>query len=126
MFSFKSPSFAQPIQGNLPWGGSGGGGIAGAASGNINSIVSDYNSAYNNALAMNQSNYNNILQGYQQAIASNTTAQQAISSGYNDLYNEVMGKLQGQGEAASRRINDASAQFLSAQTQSQIDRGLGN
>lgn len=123
MFSFTTPSFQQPIQGNLPFGG---GRSSGYSFNNPQAITASYQQAYNNALQMNQSNYNNILQGYQQALSAHTSAQQAIQGGYNDLYNQVLGKLEGQGQATARRINDSSAQFLAAQTQGLTDKGLGN
>lgn len=122
MFSFTTPSFQQPIQGQLPFGRGGGGSIGGSPQ----AIASSYQSAYNNALSMNQANYNNVLQGYQSAVAAQTSAQAAIGAGYNDLYNQVLAKLQGQGDATAHRINDASAQFLAAQTQRNTDLGLGN
>ena len=110
--------------GALPFGGSGG--IGGAASGDPNAIAANYDRAYNNALAMNQSNYNNILAGYQQSLAKQTSAQQAIQAGYSGLYNDVMARINGEGESRRQGIDRASAQSLAKSSQQLIDRGLGN
>lgn len=120
------------IGGALPWGGTGqqAGSMfaslgqepaaAGAA------LSRAYESAYNTALAQNQSNYNNILAGYQATLAAQTTAQQAIGAGYSNLYNEVQRRLAGQGATRAADISAAATADLGQQTQSLIGRGLGN
>lgn len=122
--SYTSPG---AIGGALPWGrSSGGAGITAAMSGDWGGVGAAYDTAYNNALAMNQSNYDNILKGYQDSLASQTTAQQAIQAGYSDLYNNVLDKVTGIGQARANQINDASDQALARGSQQLIDRGLGN
>lgn len=126
--SNSGAGYAAPsVQGGLPWGGSSGGAaIAAAAGGNIGAVGASYDQAYNNALAMNQSNYNNILAGYQQSLATQTTAQQAISAGYTDLYNNVLDQVKNVGQARANDINAASDRNLARGSQQLIDRGLGN
>lgn len=115
------------LSGGLPFANPGAGaGFAAAAGGNVGGVASAYDSAYNSSLAMNQSNYNNIMSGYRSALAQQTTAQQAISSGYSNLYNDVLEKVRGVGQARSDAINRDSAAALGRGTQSLIDRGLGN
>lgn len=116
-----------PIQGVLPWaGGDAGAAFRGAASGDLDAVAGSYQQAYNNALAMNSANYNNILAGYQQTLAGQSTAQAAIGAGYTDLYNSVLAKVEGIGQARANAINRDSDRFLARQSQQLIDRGLGN
>lgn len=128
MANLLNPTPAQsPITGALPWGGgSGASAIYGAAGGDPGAVANAYGSAYNNALAMNQSNYNNILAGYQSTMATQTSAQDAIKSGYSDLYNNVLGKINSIGQARTDAINNASARQQGMQDQQLINRGLGN
>lgn len=112
------------IGGGLPFGNSSGAGAIGAR--NPGQVSAAYQGAYNNALAMNQSNYNNVLRGYQQAIATQTSAQSAIQAGYSNLYNDVLSRVQGIGAARSQAIDSASAKTLASGSQSLINRGLGN
>ncbi len=102
--------------GALPWGG---GGAAAMQPGG-------YEAAYNSSLAQNQSNYNNILAGYQKTLASQTSAQQAIQAGYSNLYNQVQEKIAGQGATRAADIRADAAQKLGSGTQGLINRGLGN
>ena len=53
-----------------------------------------YQGEYNTALNLNQSNYNNILAGYQQVIQAQIQAQQGIQQGYGDLSSSVLGDIQ--------------------------------
>ncbi len=102
--------------GQLPWGG---GGAAALQPGG-------YPAAYNSSLAQNQSNYNNILAGYQKTLQSQTTAQAAIQAGYSNLYNQVQEKIAGQGATRAADIRADAAQKLGSGTQGLINRGLGN
>jgi len=86
----------------------------------------NYMGAYQNALNLNQSNYNNILSGYQQTAGRQQTAQQAIEGGYGNLYNTVMGGIQGIGASQSQAIQDAYAQQSGNSAQQMINSGLGN
>lgn len=115
------PMYGYQNQGALPWKSN----TVGSFS-DPNSITASYNQAYNNVLGMNQSNYQNIMAGYNSAISAQTSAQQAINAGYSGLYNSVMDRLQGQGQSAARRIGDSYSQLLAGTSQQAIDRGLGN
>lgn len=75
---------------------------------NFGSPASGYQSAYANALSINQQNYNNIL------------------AGYTGLTNSVLSNLQGQGAAEQQQITDQYAQSQGAANQSLISKGLGN
>ncbi len=118
------PPSPYSIAGNLPFGS--GGGEMFAAAGNPAALGQAYQSAYNTALGQNQANYNNILQGYQQTIGNQTTAQQAITGGYTNLYNDVMGRIQGVDQSQRLDIQDQYAQQQGQASQDLINRGLGN
>lgn len=117
---FDTPKYGT-IGGALPWGG----GVP-APIGGAGNIAASYNAAYNNALAMNQGNYNNILAGYQQAIAQYSTAQQAIQAGYSNLYNQVLNQVKDIGAARRNEIGSSYEKALASGSQTLIDRGLGN
>lgn len=87
---------------------------------------SDYNTAYQQALSVNQQNYNNITAGYQQTATYQQGAQAGITAGYNTLNAQVMGGIAGTDQANQQAINDMYAQQIGQQTQSMVDRGLGN
>jgi len=87
---------------------------------------SDYNSAYNSALKANQTNYNNILAGYQQTMATQVSAQDAVKQGYTDLANNVLAGIQGVGDSQRQAIRDAYAQQAGRATQGLTSAGLGN
>jgi hypothetical protein len=117
--------YSQPTAGALPWNGGGSG--AGAFSATTpGGVAAAYQGAYNNALAMNQSNYNNILSGYQNLLSRNSTAQQAIQAGYSNLYNNVIGQVQGIGQAQAQQIDRQYQADLATGSQQLVDRGLGN
>lgn len=129
MRGFGTPYAAQGINGagNTGMGATAGaGGIGGGLPWNAGGASGDYATAYNSALQMNQSNYNNILAGYQQTLAQQVGAQQAIGSGYTNLYNDVLGRVQGTNDANMQGINDSYAQQQGSASQSLINRGLGN
>ncbi len=81
---------------------------------------------YSNALAMQSSNYSNIIAGYGQTMAQQTSAQDAIAGGYTNLYNDVLGQLGNQGDAQRSMINRDYAANVGRSSQQLIDRGLGN
>lgn len=110
----------QPIGGALPFGQPN---VGGMFSGDLGG---SYQSAYNTALGQNQANYSNILSGYQQTLAGQQTAQGAIGQGYNQLYNQVLGGIQGIGQSQAQAISDAYAQQSGQSQQDLINRGLGN
>jgi hypothetical protein len=101
-------------------------GLGGSPQQAFQSLGSSYAGSYNNALAMNQANYANILKGYQDTLAGQTSAQQAIQSGYTDLYNNVLGSIAGVGQSQQTAINDQYARATGALSQQLTDRGLGN
>lgn len=115
-------TYGQAIQAALPWGAGGVSTPPTSAAG----LTANYQQEYAKSLAMNQSNYNNILRGYQQALAQHNAAQQAIDAGYNSMYNEVIGQIQGITQTREREIGEAATRQASQEQQSLIDRGLGN
>lgn len=122
---FDSPAYGT-IGGALPW-GVGGNPIGALNSDNpIPGLAAAYDRNYNNALAMNQSNYNNILAGYGSLLGSQQRAQAGISAGYGSLSDRTMGLLSDQGNSQAQAINDQYAAALGKQSQSLINRGLGN
>jgi hypothetical protein len=130
---------AQPAPG-VPFQPAGGNQAAGIAAGlpfgamganatlphDLASLGTHYANAYNSALAVNSSNYTNILAGYQQTRAQQVAAQDAIAGGYTGLYNDVIGQLGQQGAGQRAMINRDYAAQLGRQSQQLIDRGLGN
>lgn len=132
MFGGKPEQFSGygAIGGELPWNSADPGGAFKAAAlppdQALSALGDSYQGAYNSALAQNQSNYNNILAGYQKTLASQTSAQQAISAGYSNLYNQVQDKLATQGQTRATDITAAGIADLGRQTQGLVDRGLGN
>lgn len=119
------------IGGSLPWQSAGGGanqfqGLAGSPQQAMASLGSNYAGAYNSALQMNAANYQNILQGYQQTMGAQTSAQNAIGRGYSDLYNSVLGGIKGIGASQAQNIRDVYEQQSGAAAQGLIARGLGN
>ncbi len=112
------------IQGQIPFGG-GGNPLAGAQGG-LSGLAEQYGQGYNSALAQNQAMYNNILGGYQKVMGNQVNAQQAIASGYGDLYNNVLGGIAGIGRSQSQSIADTYAQQSGALGQQLNNSGLGN
>jgi hypothetical protein len=104
---------AAAMGGQLPWG------AAPPPPTSAAGLTANYQQNYQNALGMNQSNYQNILQGYQNTIASQ-------NAGYSSLYSDVMGTISGIERGRADAINADSRAFMGGQTQSLIDRGLGN
>jgi hypothetical protein len=118
--SLASPG---PIQGQLPFGGGGAGVISAAGGG---ALGDQYAQAYSSALAQNQANYQNILQGYQQTLGAQSTAQQAIGSGYQQLGQSIQNTIQGVGASQTQAIQDAYKQQSGQMTQQMLNSGLGN
>lgn len=101
-------------------------GVGDMFNGTLGGLQSGYTAAYQNALQANQTNYNNILAGYQQTYGNQVTAQDAIKSGYTGLYNTVLGGIQGVEASQKQAIQDYYKQAQGASTQGLIDRGLAN
>lgn len=125
------------IGGNLPFGNTGQGidaGINALGQGygiNLSGLAAGYNNAYNAALGMNQQNYNNILQGYQQTMQNQLANQKNIEQGYGGLYGQIANTL-GQGGTpwgiaapAAQAIADVNAQQQGAAQQNLVSSGLG-
>lgn len=118
-----------PITGSLPFNGGGAGafaGLGGSPQQAMASLGANYANAYNASLSQNRSNYEDIMRGYQQTLAAQTSAQEATAAGYTSLYNDVMSGIKGIGASRDQAINDQAAQAQGAGTQSLINRGLGN
>lgn len=82
--------------------------ISGALNFGSAPAAGDYQSAYANALKINQSNYSNILAGYQ------------------GLTGSVLGNIKDVGKAQDQAIQDTYAAQQGHATQGLISRGLGN
>lgn len=82
-------------------------------------LSANYASEYQKSLAMNQTNYQNILSGYQNLINQQ-------SQGYQELYNSTLGTLNNAESGQKTAIDDQSKYDLSKTTSSLISRGLGN
>lgn len=139
--AMPTPTAAPQIQGSLPFGS---GGANFDFSGNPANLSANYATAYNDALAQNKANYENILSGFQQTAQNQSTAQQAIAGGYTGLYNNlvdagnriglgygalqsgVQGTINNIGASQQQAINDYYRQQQGQATQSLVDRGLGN
>lgn len=118
-----------PIIGSLPFNGGGAGafaGLGGSPQQAMASLGANYANAYNSSLAQNRSNYEDIMKGYQQTLAAQTSAQQAIGAGYTSLYNDVLSGIKGIGASRDQAIQDQAVQAQGAGTQGLINRGLGN
>ena len=112
------------IAGGLPWGGGGSGSVFDymSSSDPMRALSSHYQNAYNQSLAQNQTNYNNILKGFQQTAAAQGAMQQGIAGGYRN----VIGLYDNAGKAESRDISDAFARAQGQGMMNLIDSGLGN
>lgn len=111
------------IGGDLPWGGGGAGAMAAKTP---DQLAASYAKSYNDALAQNARNYQNILAGYQQTLAQQAAQQNAVQQQYANLYNDVIGGVQGIGQARNQDILDRHAASVGQQSQQLIDRGLAN
>lgn len=88
--------------------------------------MGSYQSAYCSALKANQSNYNNIIAGYQGLMGSQVGAQQGITQGYQDLQRNVLGTICG---IQQSQMNAIQCQYTKGNAQAQqqaINSGLGN
>lgn len=88
--------------------------------------LSNYGSAYQAALQLNQQNYQNILQGYQQTVANQLAAQQNVQAGYGQLSTNVLSTIQGIDASQRQAIADSYAAQAGQANQGLINRGLGN
>lgn len=127
----SNPGFSTPgygtVSGALPWGSSGAGMLQGL-NGNdpMGALANNYAKSYSDSLAMNKSNYNNILSGYQNALTSQQQAQQGVANAYTGLSNDVLSGIQGIGQARNQTIIDQARASSGQQNQQLINRGLGN
>lgn len=103
----------------------------GAASGfgqmpNPQGYLNQYQSAYNQALEMNQANYTNMLNAYHEQMANIAGQQQTINAGYGTLQSNVMGQIEGVDASQRQAIQDTYAQQTGQAQQGLINSGLGN
>jgi len=110
------------IGGQMNFGGGGGSMFSGGAEG----LAASYNASYNSALAANQQQYNNILTGYQQLAGQQLGNQQAITSGYNTLTNQVLTGIEGSANAQRQMIDRQYAQQAAQASQQMTNSGLNN
>lgn len=85
-----------------------------------------YLAAAQTAQQFNQQGYLNVLKGYQDTLAGQTDALDAVGRGYSDLSARVLAGLEGAGAAERTRIGDRYARDVAAAGQSLVSRGLGN
>lgn len=111
------------ITGNLPFQAPN---VSSAYNGTLGGIGSALQSGYNNAFAMNQAMYGNIMAGYQQTGAAQQAAFGGIQKGFKNLYGNVMSGIQGTDAAAQQQIKDLYAQQQGTANQGLINSGLGN
>lgn len=118
------------ISGNLPWDNAGARMLQGVDWSNpdaaMKALGDNYANSYNNALAMNQRNYENILQGYQSTAGALAADQMETRIDYENLMTNVDNRIASLGGAERQRLNDLYAAQSGQQAQSLIDRGLGN
>lgn len=112
-----------PVPTAMPWGSSAAGVFSTQDPGGL---AANYARSYQDSLSMNQSLYQNMMAGYQGALQQQMGAQSKIGANYDNLKNEVMGKVGGIGKAGEQAIVDRYTADLGKQSQSLIDRGLGN
>lgn len=103
----------QPVQAQLPWGSAG-------------ANPNDYAGSYRDALAMNQTNYDNLIKGFQSTLAAQQAEQQRVQSRYDSLTAGVLNDISGIGAARSQEINTGFTQAGANALQGMINRGLGN
>lgn len=117
------------IAGPLPFGGGGAGlfeGMGGSPEQALAALPGNYQRAYTSALEMNKANYDNILRGYQDTLARQQAADEAVGRGYTDVRRIVGEQIADTGRARATDI-DRTYTALSGQTaQGLINRGLGN
>jgi hypothetical protein len=89
-------------------------------------LASHYGQAYRDALDMNQTNWDNILRGYQQTALAQMGSQRAIGRGYGKLIESVMGRLENTGRSGAQDIMDRYAGERGSEEARLIDAGLGN
>jgi hypothetical protein len=115
------------IAGSLPWGGGGADTFGYLNSTNPEkALASHYGQAYRSALDQNQSNYDNILRGFQQTALAQMGSQRAIGRGYKNLLTEVMGRLENTGRSGAQDIMDRYSAERGSEEARLIDAGLGN
>lgn len=111
---------AAPIQGKLAFP------TAGADFFNTNDLAGNYARSYLSAKRLNEQNYSNILEGYQQAMGQSSTVNDLISAGYTDLANQVQQQIAGSDQGQKTAIQDQYLQASAKGTQDLISKGLGN
>jgi len=70
--------------------------------------------------------YSQTLAGYQTAMNAQIAAQNQVAAGYNTLYQNVLGGIQGVEKSASQQIADVYSKQVGAATQGLVSAGLGN
>jgi hypothetical protein len=90
------------------------------------SLADAYKSAYQDALARNTGQYNNIQDAYTEAIRNQRRLQTDITKGYSDLLGSTLGYIKGIDASQRQAINDTYAQQVGMAKQQLINSGLGN
>jgi hypothetical protein len=100
-------------------------------------LAGNYKRAYSDALNTNAANYANVLKGYQQTMASQQQEQAkvasgytqlagAVKTGYQNLSNQVLGRIAGTNASNLQEIADKYSQESGLASQQLVNRGLGN
>lgn len=93
---------------------------------NVNSGDYGYGQQYQNYLNMAQQTYSNVLSGYQNLLQQQQQQSQGIQQGYGQLAQGVQDQLQGAEAGQQQQLQNLYQHQLGQNTQSAIDRGLGN
>ncbi len=94
--------------------------------GTIQQILNQYNSLYQQSMGAAQTQYADVLNGYNSVMNQMAPVQASIAAGYGGLSNDVQGIIKGIGASQSQNIQDVYAQQSGAASQGLINRGLGN
>jgi hypothetical protein len=85
-----------------------------------------YTQAYNNYLSANQTNYNNIVAGYNKLACTLQGALAPIAQGYTNLSNQVLGTIQGTEQSQLQSVQCTYTKQSGMAQQQAINSGLGN
>lgn len=88
--------------------------------------IQGYAQAYNNYLSANQTNYNNIVAGYNSLANTLYGATQNIQQGYTALSAQVLGTLQCSEKSQLQAVQCTYTKQNAMQQQQSINSGLGN
>jgi len=103
-----------------------GGGLSFGSAPDLSKGLAGYSSAYQQALNTSQTNYNNVISGYQKTLSQQIAAQNKLIPQYGQLSQQVLGDISNVTASQSQAIKDTYAQQWGNQAQGLINAGLGN